>query len=46
MLYYNDTPYIIVYGDKGKAMWTYDNDLNVEYKDGEKESFSYESEPL
>ena len=42
----NDTPYIIVYGDKGKAMWTYDNDLNVEYKDGEKESFSYESEPL
>lgn len=42
----NDTPYIIVYGEKGKAIWTYDNDLNIEYEDGTKESFSYEKEPL
>lgn len=42
----NATPYIIVYGDKGHAVWTYENDLEIQYKDGNEEKFSYESEPL
>lgn len=41
-----ETPYIIVNGDKGRAIWTYDNDLRIEYIDGKEKVFSYGRERL
>ncbi|NMA95886.1 MAG: Gfo/Idh/MocA family oxidoreductase [Clostridiales bacterium] len=39
-----EIPYIIVKGDKGKATWTYNNDLVLEYNDGEKRELTYDKE--
>lgn len=36
-----ETPYIIVYGDKGRAIWTYENDLKIEDTAGREKVFSY-----
>ncbi len=35
------TPYIVVHGTKGKAIWTYENTLKIQYIDGKDVIFSY-----